>query len=121
MNHHLWLTGALILIGLPRGLDAQAITSLSHPPLRPLPALSKRPLDRGLGYFVDPTRGKDDAAGQEKTPWRTIKHALENLRPGDTLYLRGGVYREPIYCAVAGKKDAPITIRACPGERVILD
>lgn len=40
---------------------------------------------------------------------------------GDALLLRGGAYREQVYCAVAGKVDAPITIRAHPGERVILD
>ena len=35
--------------------------------------------------------------------------------------MKPGVYREQVYCAVVGKADAPITIRAYPGERVILD
>jgi hypothetical protein len=94
---------------------------LSHPPLRPLPEVAARPLAKGPGRFVDPARGKDDAAGDEQSPWRTINHALKQLTAGDTLYLRGGVYREQVYCAVAGTKDAPITIRAYPGELVILD
>jgi hypothetical protein len=46
---------------------------------------------------------------------------MKQLKAGDTLLLRGGVYREQIYCAVAGKPDAPITIRAYPGERVMID
>ena len=66
-------------------------------------------------------RGKDEAAGSEQAPWRTINHALKQLTAGDTLYLRGGIFREQVYCAVAGKPDAPLTIRAYPGERVILD
>jgi hypothetical protein len=78
-------------------------------------------LAKGPAFFVDPVRGKDTAPGSEKSPWRTVKHALKQLSPGDTLYLRGGIYRENVYCAVAGKRDAPITIRAYPGERVILD
>ncbi len=95
--------------------------NLSHPTLRPLPEISKRPLDKSPALFVDPLQGKDDAAGSEKAPWKTINYALKQLKAGDTLYLRGGVYRENVYCAIAGKKDAPITIRAFPGERVILD
>src|SRR5262249_26367223 len=34
---------------------------------------------------------------------------------------RGGVFHENVYCAVAGRKDAPITIRSFPGEQAILD
>jgi hypothetical protein len=86
-----------------------------------MPDISMRPLAKGDGYFVDPAHGKDDAAGTEKTPWRTVNNALKRLKAGDTLYLRGGVYREQVYCAIAGKPGAPITIRAFPGERAILD
>src|SRR3954454_15360829 len=93
-------------------LQAQDGKYLSHPPMRPLPDISKRPLDKGPAFFVDPVQGKDEAAGSEKAPWKTVKHAFKQLSAGDPLYLRGAIYREPIYCAVAGKKDAPITIRA---------
>jgi hypothetical protein len=118
MNHRSCLIAALVLLGCVAVASAQAV---SHPPLRPLPEVSKRPMAKGPRFFVDPARGKDDAAGSETAPWRTINHALKQLRAGDTLYLRSGVYREQVYCAVAGKPDAPITIRAYPGERVILD
>jgi hypothetical protein len=43
------------------------------------------------------------------------------LRPGDTLYLRSGVYYENVYCAVAGTKEALITLRSYPGELAVLD
>jgi Protein of unknown function (DUF1565) len=115
--------GVFALIGPGVNLHAQPAPAkpLSHPTLRPLPEISQRPLATGPGFFVDPVQGKDDAAGHEKAPWRTINHALKQLKAGDTLYLRSGVYRENVYCAVAGKPDAPITIRAYPGERAILD
>ncbi|MSQ96274.1 MAG: hypothetical protein EXR98_17215 [Gemmataceae bacterium] len=123
MNHQALLYATLVLVGAVPHLCAQpaANANLSHPTLRPLPEISKRPLDKGPSHFVDPLQGKDDAAGTEKAPWKSINHALKQLKPGDTLYLRGGVYRENVYCAIVGKKDAPITIRAYPGERVILD
>lgn len=93
----------------------------SHPPIRPLPPPADRPMADGPAYFVDPVRGNDRAPGSEQRPWRTINHALERLGPGDTLYLRGGAYFERVYCAVEGLPDAPITIRAYPGEQPIID
>jgi hypothetical protein len=124
MNPWGWLLGVLILLGPvfnPHARAGGAGQILSHPPLRPLPEVSKRALGKTLGFFVDPLQGRDDAAGNAKAPWRTINRALEHLSPGDTLYLRGGIYREQVYCAIAGKPGAPITIRAYPGERVIID
>src|SRR2546425_876254 len=123
MTHHLWLIAVLMLAGPMQTLLAQtgSGTFASHPPLRPLPEISQRPISNGPGFFVDPVQGNDDAAGNEKAPWRTINQALKQLSAGDPLYLRGGVYREQVYCAVAGKPDAPITIRAYPGERIIID
>jgi len=123
MLRRLWLLSVLVLAAGTQTLKAQPAADkiLSHPPRRPLPEISARQLGIGPGFFVDPKEGQDSAAGSEKTPWRTINHALKQLSAGDTLYLRGGIYREQIYCGVAGKSEAPITIRAYPGERVILD
>jgi hypothetical protein len=98
-----------------------AATFRSHPPLRPLPVPSERALAKGPARFVDAARGDDAQDGSEGKPWRTVNHALKRLRPGDTLYLRGGVYYENVYCAVAGKKGAPITLRAYPRELAVID
>lgn len=114
----LGITAALLL---PLSTVLAADPILSHPPIRPLPAPAQRPLAAGPAYFVDGAQGNDTAAGGEKTPWKTINHALKQLKPGDTLCLRGGIYHENVYCAVAGTKDAPITIRGYPGERAIID
>lgn len=95
--------------------------SPSHPPLRPLPTASARPLSKGPAHFVDAQRGDDASDGTEQKPWRTINHALTQITAGQTLYLRGGIYFENVYCAVAGKPDAPITIRSYPGELATVD
>ncbi len=94
--------------------------AVSHPPIRPMPALAERPMSDGPAFFVSP-EGDDAADGSRRAPWRSINHALTRLRAGDTLYLRGGSYFENVYCAAAGRPDAPITLRAYPGERVIID
>jgi len=112
---------AIICMILATSITSNAATFLSHPPVRPLPALTTRPMEKGPWLFVDASRGKDSNDGSEKAPWKTINHAMPLLSPGDTLYLRGGVYHENVYCAVAGKADAPITIRSYPGERAIID
>jgi hypothetical protein len=111
------LLGVLLLLS---GETARAKDFLSHSPLRPLPQPSHRPLSPGKTWFVAPT-GNDADPGTQARPWKTINAALKRLEPGDTLYLREGVYFENVYCAVAGKPDAPITIRSYPGELAVID
>src|SRR5262245_11692533 len=93
----------------------------SHPPMRPLPAASARPLTQGPAYFVDAVKGNDRQEGTEQKPWKTVGHAVKRLKPGDTLVLRGGTYYESVTVAVVGTAEKPITIRAYPGEPAILD
>lgn len=111
------MLGGLIVAG-----DAAAQDKvLSHPPIRKLPPPAKRPFDKGPAFFVDAAKGDNKNDGSEKAPWRTVNHGLKRLKAGDTLYLRGGIHHENVYCAVSGRKDAPITIRSYPGEQAIID
>jgi hypothetical protein len=94
----------------------------SCPPMRPLPQPSKTPLDRASpARFVDAAKGDDGAAGTEQAPWKTLRQALRQLRPGDTLYLRGGTYYERLTIRAAGEKGRPITVRSYPGELAVID
>ncbi len=78
-------------------------------------------MEDGPSYFVDALKGSDSNGGTKDKPWKTINHAMRKLGPGDTLYLRGGTFYENVYCAAAGSKDAPITIRSFPGEQAVID
>lgn len=98
-----------------------AAAPLSHPPLRSAPPAPTRPAAAGPGYYVNPAKGSDAADGSKAAPWKTIRQAVLRLKPGDTLYLQAGTYYETAYLAVAGRPDAPITIRSAPGEVAILD
>jgi hypothetical protein len=117
------LTAWCLVVTLGVGVSAAEDTPSysSHPPLRVVAPLPARPLSDGPARFVDAAGGDDARDGSEQSPWRTLAHAVGELRPGDTLYLRGGTYYEPVRIALVGRADAPITIRGYPGESATID
>ena len=96
-------------------------TYRSHPPMRPLPKAVKAPLATSPKHFVDSARGNDTNAGSERAPWKSLAHATRQLKPGDTLYLRGGTYFEKVALTRSGTTNAPITIASFPGELAVID
>lgn len=90
---------------------------------RVLPPPAARP--QGPTRSVSPS-GADDAPGTLARPWRTLRHALEALRPGQTLVVRGGRYSErlggetPIRVRAA-TRTRPILVRVRRGERAVLE
>jgi len=74
----------------------------------------------GPKYFVSP-QGSDKDSGSQEKPFRTIQFALTQMRPGDSLYLRGGVYRENVRVALRGTSVKPITLAGYPEENAIID
>ena len=61
-------------------------------------------------FYVSAYGGRDDQAGSAARPWRTLKHATAELRPGDRLVVRAGRYREPLTLSASGLPDRPITV-----------
>jgi len=75
-------------------------------------------------YYVA-TTGQDSNPGTKTAPFRTIKHGVSILKPGDTLLIRGGTYRESLrhgYDVIPSGTSwsSPITIAAYGGETVIM-
>lgn len=74
-------------------------------------------------YTIAPT-GNDSATGTDAAPFKTFTKALPKLRPGDTLSVRGGEYRERVdlrgSSLTAGTTEAPITVEAASGERPVI-
>jgi hypothetical protein len=62
----------------------------------------------------------DDGPGTTERPWKTVANAAEKARPGDTVLIRGGVYRERVLVKTSGTSEAPIRFEAAPGEHVVL-
>ena len=74
----------------------------------------------GNSYYVA-TAGSDSAAGTLSAPWKTISHAAaatSGVKAGDTVYVRGGVYKESVVFAVSGAASPGLSpSRAIPVRR----
>ncbi|MFI5380885.1 MAG: right-handed parallel beta-helix repeat-containing protein [Tepidisphaerales bacterium] len=75
-------------------------------------------------YYVDQrlAGAADSNPGTAERPWKTIARAgaAAELKPGDRVLIREGIYREHVQIKVSGEKDRPITFAAAPGERVVI-
>ncbi len=74
----------------------------------------------GATYYVA-LDGDDANPGTLARPWATLQHAADVLQPGDTVYVRGGVYHQYVRLTRSGEPGRPITYAAYPGETVWLD
>jgi len=78
-------------------------------------------------YYVTPG-GSSAGDGSAAKPWdlQTALAQPNPVKPGDTLWIRGGVHRVNNFptqfrSVLAGTAARPITVRAWPGERVTID
>ncbi|MEX0988198.1 MAG: right-handed parallel beta-helix repeat-containing protein [Bacteroidales bacterium] len=72
-------------------------------------------------YYVAPN-GDDSGSGSLEQPFKTIQHAVKQLKAGDTCYLRGGRYHEAVHISnLKGLENKQITILPFNNEHVILD
>lgn len=127
-GRELALAALIVLVGifssgtLPADAEPSATTTyLSHPPQRPLPTARDSGAIREPARFVDARTGDDANDGSRSKPWRTLQHSVEQLKPGDTLYVRAGTYYERIYLTRSGTAESPIVVSAYPGELPIID
>lgn len=74
------------------------------------------------GVFVAP-EGNDAATGQADEPYATVARGLSAVRPGETLYIHGGTYRENITNVdlTPGTPEQPILVRPFPREQVLIE
>ena len=68
---------------------------------------------------VDAASKAAQADGSAGTPYRTVAEGLKTAGPGDTVVVRAGLYRESVRVP-GGEAGRPVTLKAAPGERVIL-
>jgi hypothetical protein len=68
------------------------------------------------------TTGSDTSPGTSAQPLRTIQAAADKVQAGQTVIVKGGVYYERVInIRRGGTATAPVTFRAAPGERVVID
>jgi parallel beta-helix repeat protein len=113
--------------GLASATHGASTPSATRPPLHGDACPSVTRLDRRVCRYISP-EGSDSSAGTFERPWRTIAKAMRALRPGQTAYVRAGVYEErargecdssfnAVTWEASGSSTAPITIAGYPGER----
>ncbi len=73
-------------------------------------------------YYVSVNDGSDSNSGSESSPFATMQHAHDLTQPGDTVYVKNGIYRSgngnpPLHIRRNGREDAWITFRNYPGHR----
>jgi len=66
--------------------------------------------------------GNDSNSGTIASPWRTIQHAANSVKAGDTVYVRAGVYNEVVSVPSSGSAAVGyITFSSYPGELATVD
>lgn len=70
--------------------------------------------------YVSPEVQKN-GNGSIENPFSTLVDAIQIAKPGDTVFLRSGNYRETVDIKISGIKDKPIRIEAYQNEKVIFD
>ena len=71
-------------------------------------------------WFVA-TDGDDNNAGTLQAPFATLGKAGWRAAPGDTIYVRGGIYTQRHSITLNGTAEQPILIRPYADEKVIFD
>ncbi|MBO9998277.1 MAG: right-handed parallel beta-helix repeat-containing protein [Cyanobacteria bacterium SID2] len=62
----------------------------------------------------------DRNPGTETRPLRTINEAAKRAKPGDTIRVHAGIYRERVVPQRGGEPERPIVYEAFPGEAVVM-
>ena len=71
-------------------------------------------------WYVSPS-GAAANPGTARKPFATIQQAANAAQPGDTVFVRGGTYRETVTPPRSGTPGKPITFRPVGRQRVIID
>jgi len=90
----------------------------------PAPAPAPEPTDPtpiAASAFYVSAAGNDSNSGTAAAPFRTIQKAADLATAGNTVYIRGGTYREEIIIKHSGVSGNVITFTNYPGETVVVD
>jgi hypothetical protein len=64
--------------------------------------------------------GNDQSDGTKSNPYRTLKKAASEARPGTIVYIKEGTYKERLNVKHSGTKSKPITFKAYNKGKVVL-
>jgi parallel beta-helix repeat protein len=84
------------------------------------PAGAERPTRRTLHVDRHHAASTDDGHGAAHAPFRTMAAAARAAKPGDTVRIAPGVYREAVLLDHGGEAGAPITFEAAVAGEVVV-
>ncbi len=106
----LWLLFTLVNCGMAASVAARPDQAAAHPVQS-----TTSPV-----LYVSPS-GSDANPGTRDAPFKTIQRAVGQAQPGATILVRDGVYHEEVIFDHGGTESLPISLRAYPGERPVID
>jgi hypothetical protein len=112
----------LFAVSLACNLPARLVGFTPPPPLpASLGTPAASPIVASCTRHVAPG-GSDASPGDSAAPWKTLQHAADAAKPGDTVCIHAGDYRltDEVLFAHSGAPDAPILFAGAPGEQVVL-
>lgn len=116
-----WICGLVFLSANLGAQEANGVAGFGAKPHIGTSQADRSETQSGHDYFVAAT-GNDAGPGTWKRPWKTIQHAANLAGPGDTVYVRKGVYHELVTIPNSGTQAGGyITFESFPGEIAILD
>ncbi|WP_395746442.1 hypothetical protein [Prosthecobacter sp.] len=107
------------MIFAPHAVESAVAAAAAAPAPQTFTTAVKREAPR---TFHVATNGDDQRDGLSvQNAWRTLVHAADAVRAGDTVLIHAGTYEETVTIRSSGQEGAPITFRAAPGEVVWMD
>ena len=118
-NESLYLAPATV--PSPASISVTAVSQADPTKSATATVTIQAPSRSGVTYYVS-TSGNDANAGTLAAPWRTIQHAANTVKAGDTVQVRAGTYNEVVTMKTSGNATSGyITFQNYPGEVPILD
>lgn len=75
----------------------------------------------GAVYYISP-KGDDRNQGTIDSPWKTLQHAADHVKPGSTVYVREGVYRQKLHITRGGSEaEGAVVFSGYPNETAVID
>jgi hypothetical protein len=109
---------AIEATGTPRALHIQPTRT---PEIAETITVVPTPTSEFNTFYVAPDGDKEND-GSKEAPWplQYVLNHPDRLKPGDTVWIRGGEYHGSFVSHVKGEEGKPIILRAYPGERATL-
>src|SRR5689334_19939621 len=76
----------------------------------------------GVNYYVAANGNDANSGTATNAPWRTVQKAANTLVPGDSVFVRGGIYNERVTINVSGSAGGGrVVFQNFPGELPVID